>query len=172
MRDLRSQTIRRDADELLRHLQEFGVEPKFSAGVWFFAPGGGRFHENYVESMSIEQILEIAAGLAKYGLKGLEAHYPKEVNEDNIHLYKQLEDDTGIKLTMIGPMPFAEAEWQFAARERGRKIRFGNGQDIARSSEMNFNAAEDQSAFAEKGEFRKKTTPVGSFRPNSLGCTI
>ena len=62
-----------------------------------------------------------------------------------------------------------EAEWEFAARERGRKIRFGNGQDSARSSEMNFNAAEDQSAFAEKGEFRKKTTPVGSFRPNSLG---
>jgi len=115
MRDLRSQTIRRDADELLRHLQEFSVEPKFSAGVWFFAPGGGRFHENYVEPMSIEQILEIAAGLAKYGLKGLEAHYPKEVNEDNIHLYKQLEDDTGIKLTMIGPMPFAEAEWQFGS---------------------------------------------------------
>ena len=62
-----------------------------------------------------------------------------------------------------------EAEWEYAARERGRKIRFGNGQDISRSSEMNFNAAEDQSAFAEKGEFRKKTTPVGSFRPNSLG---
>ena len=62
-----------------------------------------------------------------------------------------------------------EAEWEYAARERGKKIRFGNGQNIARSSEMNFNAAKDEFAFVEKGEFRKKTTPVGSFRPNGLG---
>lgn len=115
MRDLRSQTIRRDADELLKHLKEFSIEPKFSAGVWFFAPGGGRFHEPYVDPMTTEQILEISAGLAEYGLKGLEAHYPKEVNEDNIHLYQQLEKDTGIKLAMIGPMPFAEPEWQFGS---------------------------------------------------------
>ena len=115
MKDLRTQTIRRSADELLKHLKEFSVAPNFSAGVWFFAPGGGRFHERYVDEMKIEQVIEIAAGLAKYGLKGLEAHYPKEVNEDNIHLYRQLEQDTGIKLAMIGPMPFAEAEWRFGS---------------------------------------------------------
>ena len=34
-----------------------------------------------------------------------------------------------------------EAEWEFAARERGRKVRFGNGQDVARAAEMNFDAA-------------------------------
>jgi formylglycine-generating enzyme required for sulfatase activity len=34
-----------------------------------------------------------------------------------------------------------EAEWEFAARERGRKVRFGNGQDVARAREMNFDAA-------------------------------
>jgi sulfatase modifying factor 1 len=62
-----------------------------------------------------------------------------------------------------------EAEWEYAARERGRKVRFGNGQDIARPSEMNFNAADGEFAFVEKGEFRKKTIPVGSFRPNNLG---
>jgi len=62
-----------------------------------------------------------------------------------------------------------EAEWEYAARERGKKIRFGNGQNIARSSEMNINAAEGEFAFAEKGELRGRTTPVGSFRPNDLG---
>jgi formylglycine-generating enzyme required for sulfatase activity len=62
-----------------------------------------------------------------------------------------------------------EAEWEYAARERGRKVRFGNGQDIARPSEMNFNASDGEFVFVEKGEFRKKTIPVGSFRPNSLG---
>jgi formylglycine-generating enzyme required for sulfatase activity len=62
-----------------------------------------------------------------------------------------------------------EAEWEYAARERGKKIRFGHGQDVARSSEMNFNAAEGEFDYAEKGEFRKKTIPVGSFKPNTLG---
>ncbi|MBM3213101.1 TIM barrel protein, partial [Candidatus Poribacteria bacterium] len=39
----------------------------------------------------------------------------KEVNDDNIHLYKQLERDTGIKLVGIGPMPFYEAQWEFGS---------------------------------------------------------
>ena len=34
-----------------------------------------------------------------------------------------------------------EAEWEFAARERGKKVRFGNGHDIARSEEINFDAS-------------------------------
>lgn len=75
-----------------------------------------------------------------------------------------------------------EAEWEFAARERGRKVRFGNGQNIARSSEMNFDAAgtgqtipklrmkgENLYPYNEKGIHRRATTPVGSFRPNTLG---
>ncbi len=61
-----------------------------------------------------------------------------------------------------------EAEWEFAARERGRKVRFGNGQDIARSSEMNINASADVGEYAEVGAFLKKTVPVGSFKPNAL----
>lgn len=61
-----------------------------------------------------------------------------------------------------------EAEWEFAAREGGKKIRFGNGSNVARSSEMNINASGAPSPYSEKGEFRKKTVPVGSFKPNSL----
>jgi formylglycine-generating enzyme required for sulfatase activity len=62
-----------------------------------------------------------------------------------------------------------EAEWEFAARERGKKIRFGNGKNSARSSEMNFNAAGRQFPYSEKGELRGRTIPVGSFEPNGLG---
>jgi formylglycine-generating enzyme required for sulfatase activity len=75
-----------------------------------------------------------------------------------------------------------EAEWEFAARERGRKIRFGNGQDIARAGEMNFDAAatgaavpslrlppENRHPYNEPGQTRGRTTPAGSFRPNALG---
>jgi formylglycine-generating enzyme required for sulfatase activity len=62
-----------------------------------------------------------------------------------------------------------EAEWEFAARERGKKVRFGNGQDVARPAEINFNAALGDFDFAEKGECRKATMPVDSFKPNALG---
>jgi len=62
-----------------------------------------------------------------------------------------------------------EAEWEYAARERGKKVRFGNGRNVARSSEIVFNAAEGEFAYAEKGEFRGRTRPVGSFSPNSRG---
>ena len=62
-----------------------------------------------------------------------------------------------------------EAEWEFAARERGRKVRFGNGRDLARASEINFNGLAGDSPFAEKGIDRGMTSPVGSFPPNGLG---
>ena len=62
-----------------------------------------------------------------------------------------------------------EAEWEYAARECGKKIRFGNGQDVARSSEMNINTAKGEFPYAVNGEYRKRTMPVGSFRPNRLG---
>ena len=62
-----------------------------------------------------------------------------------------------------------EAEWEFAARERGRKVRFGNGRDIAKSTEINFRADAGSYPYLESGEYRKKTIAVGSFAPNSLG---
>ncbi len=62
-----------------------------------------------------------------------------------------------------------EAEWEYAAREKGKKVRFGNGQDIARASEMNFDASRGDLPYFEPGEFREKTIPIGSFAPNTLG---
>jgi len=63
-----------------------------------------------------------------------------------------------------------EAEWEYAARERGKKVRFGNGKNIADPSEINFNASADyKQSYSVAGEYRRKTLPVGTFRPNSLG---
>jgi len=63
-----------------------------------------------------------------------------------------------------------EAEWEFAARERGRKVRFGNGQDIANPSEMNFDArARYKKRYSRSGGCSEKTMPVGNFAPNALG---
>lgn len=62
-----------------------------------------------------------------------------------------------------------EAEWEFAARERGRKVRFGNGRDVASANEINFNASSGDYPYLAKGRERGTTTPVGSFPPNGLG---
>ncbi|MBN1273292.1 MAG: formylglycine-generating enzyme family protein [Candidatus Aminicenantes bacterium] len=62
-----------------------------------------------------------------------------------------------------------EAEWEYAAREGGNKVRFGNGKNMARSEDINFDASEAKYPYAKKGEFRGRLVPVGSFAPNKLG---
>ncbi len=63
----------------------------------------------------------------------------------------------------------SEAEWEFAARERGRVVRFGNGRDIARSSEIVFDSSRGDFDYVEVGDRRVGTEAVGSREPNSLG---
>lgn len=113
--DLRSQRQRRSPEEMVAHLKGFSLDLRFSAGVWYFAPGGGRFHDRYIKEMTIKERLERAAGLKEYGLRGLEAHYPNEVNEGNMELYKQLERDTGIRLVAVAPNLFYEAQFEFGS---------------------------------------------------------
>jgi formylglycine-generating enzyme required for sulfatase activity len=48
-----------------------------------------------------------------------------------------------------------EAEWEYACREGGRKVRYCNGKDEASKSGIHYNGGE--------------TTPVARFSPNSLG---
>lgn len=60
-----------------------------------------------------------------------------------------------------------EAEWEYAAREGGRNVLFGNGSDLADPYEINFNprVRNPKATF-----YRNKTIPVGSLTsPNSLG---
>jgi len=63
-----------------------------------------------------------------------------------------------------------EAEWEYAARECGRAVRFGNGKDIADPREINFNgSANYKKHYSVEGVYKAKTTPVKSYAPNSLG---
>jgi len=131
--DLRYQAQARTPEELLAHLKSFSLDIKLTVGVWYFAPGGGRFHDRYVPEMSIPQRLELAAEMAKYGVKGIEAHYPSEVNEENLHLYKKLEKEAGVKLVGLGPDSFRGKDGEFgtlanpdkAKRERAQKTIIG-----------------------------------------------
>jgi xylose isomerase len=115
MLDIRYQKQRRNKDELIKHLNKFSLDLKFSVGVWYFTPSGSRFHELYGNPRNIEERLALIAQTADYGVKGVEAHYPSEVNEDNLHLYKQLEKDTGIKLINAGPFAFYSKDFEFGS---------------------------------------------------------
>lgn len=62
-----------------------------------------------------------------------------------------------------------EAEWEYAAREGGKIIRFGNGKNIADPRGINFNGSKDsKDSISLHGEYKAKTTPVGKFAPNKI----
>ena len=114
------QSKRKSPDALVKHLNSFSLGLKFSAGVWFFYPGGGRFHDAYVAKPQcrdewLKGVFEKAAPLAKYGLVGLEAHYPNEVDEENVAQYVQFAKDTGIRLITIVPNLFFQKEFEWGA---------------------------------------------------------
>jgi formylglycine-generating enzyme required for sulfatase activity len=62
-----------------------------------------------------------------------------------------------------------EAEWEYAARERGKKVIFGTGTDKITSNMANFNSTRRfwEPYYSEIGKYRKSPTPVGSFEPNA-----
>lgn len=113
--DLRQQATRRTPEEMLEHLNSFELELKFSAGIWYFSPPFSRFHAKYQPDLNIEQRLEIAAKLGDYGLVGMEAHYPNEINEENVDLWQQFTADTGIKLITVVPLLFWDEQFEWGS---------------------------------------------------------
>jgi len=65
--------------------------------------------------MPIAGRLDVAAKLADYSLKGMEAHYPNEINEDNLDLWKQFSHDTGIRIITVVPNLFFEAQFEWGS---------------------------------------------------------
>jgi len=96
-------------------MKSFQLELKFSVGIWYFSPASSRFHDKYEPEIDIEQRLEIVAKLGDYGLGGVEAHYPSEINEDNAHIWQQFTKDTGIKLIAANPHLFWSSTFEFGA---------------------------------------------------------
>src|SRR4030042_4243698 len=75
----------------------------------------------------------MASHMSKFGVTGIEAHYPSEINEDNLHLYKQLETSSGIRVVGIPFSHFFEKDFEFGSlsnpessvREKAKKIAVG-----------------------------------------------
>jgi xylose isomerase len=114
LQDLRPQD-RSDPAVLLKHLETFELDLKFSAGIWYFSPPYSRFHARYEPERSIEERLEIAADLDDDGLVGLEAHYPNEINEENVDLWRAFCRDTGIRLITVIPLLFWDEQFEFGS---------------------------------------------------------
>lgn len=113
--DLRKQAVRRSRAEQLAHLASFDLDLKFSAGIWFFSPPYSRFHAKYQDDLPIEARLEIAASLAGDGLAGLEAHYPNEINHENVDLWRAFTRDTGIRLITVIPLLFWDEQFEWGS---------------------------------------------------------
>ena len=113
--DLRPQATRRSPEQMLEHLRSFELDLKFCAGIWYFSPAASRFHAKYGPDLSIAQRLEIAAGLKDYGLTGLEAHYPNEINEENLDLWEKFTADTGIRLVTVVPLLFWDEQFEWGS---------------------------------------------------------
>ena len=113
--DLRTQAEPRTPEALVAHLNTFELDLRFTAGIWFFSPGDTRFHAKYKQDLPLEARLEIAASLKDYGLAALEAHYPNEINEANLHVWQQFTRDTGIRLVTVIPLLFYDAQFEFGS---------------------------------------------------------
>lgn len=62
-----------------------------------------------------------------------------------------------------------EAEWEFAARERGAAVRFGNGRNVADPAQAAFDASGNDYPYQIRGPVRRSPTAVRRFAPNRLG---
>lgn len=113
--DHRPQALRHSNEDLIKHLQNFELELKFSAGIWFFAPGGGRFHDRYTPALDIPARLDIAAKLKEDGLVAMEAHYPNEINEENLDRWKQFARGTGVRILTVIPLLFFDAQFEWGS---------------------------------------------------------
>lgn len=115
MIDLRPQAARRDMAAMIKHLSDFELDLKFSAGIWFFSPAASRFHAKYQKDVPLEKRLEIAASLKSQGLSALEAHYPNEINEDNADLWRTFCAQTGIRLLTVIPLLFWDEQFEWGS---------------------------------------------------------
>lgn len=119
IRDLRAQAKVMNKEEVLKQLVEFRLEPKFSAGIWYFSPARSRFHDDYSKALNIDERLEIV--LKMYDEKAIgsdfriEAHYPNEINEENVDKYKRVEKETGIRVITVIPNLFYDKVFEFGS---------------------------------------------------------
>ncbi|MDW7674427.1 MAG: TIM barrel protein [Bacillota bacterium] len=122
MLDLKYQAVRRTSEELLVHLQNFQLDLRFSAGVWYFGNLSSRFHATYNQDQAAYHLLEKIVPLIKHGLQGVEAHYPNEINEKNIDIYRDFCNAYNVKLISAIPNLSYDAQFRFGSLSSPIKV--------------------------------------------------
>ena len=85
-----------------------------SVGIWFVeSKGGDRFTSAYKVGIPIEKRIELVAGIE--GVKGVEMHYPYEVDEKNFDKIRKLCKELGLKIVLITPGLFNETMFKDGA---------------------------------------------------------
>lgn len=161
-----------------------------STGIEFvYIPGGAfsmgdLFGEGDKDEKSIQQVTIQGFWLSKYEVT--QGQWKKFMNDNPSHFknrddcpvenvsWNDIQEFVGkINALHHGQYTYrlpGEAEWEFACREGGKKVRFGNGQDTLDPKKANFNGeSRYKESYSLAGEYRKQTTPVGTFPPNKLG---
>lgn len=113
LRDLRAQMTVRRGEDRIQHLMRQDYEVKVSAGTWFAAPGGGRFHDRYVAAQRMPQILEVYGNIP--GLKGISAHFDGEFTRSDLPMFDAHQARTGQALRGIALSHFFAPAFEYGA---------------------------------------------------------
>jgi len=90
------------------------MEIKVSVGVWYMGSVADRFvREGYREQTDMVNRIKAISEIE--GVKGIEIHYPTEINEDNIDDIRKTLSETGLKVVQFCPHLWINPEWKYGA---------------------------------------------------------